>query len=384
MFIQCQKSHNPLISKDIIKFPLGTKSDRGKIIPVFLPFAGCPYQCIYCSQEKQSGAGNIGVFDAIKQAMSRINIYINIMKPAEKKVELAFYGGTFTALAETDFTECLHFFENMKEKFHRHGIKLYGRCSTRPDCLDEQRLQRMKTCGIDLVELGIQSFNTVCLQKTGRNYTKEIAENACEIIHATGLLLGIQLMPGLPGQEENLGGGTIFIEDVETALSYNPECLRFYPCLVPDDTKLAAIYKEGQYEPWENEYCYDYLAKALALAWETSVPVIRLGVAQEKDFDTSILAGPRHDALGAIVQAKTLLCAYDTAIERAGFFEENNQYHQNIFLTLPCACQGYIFGQKNTLKKEWEQRLPLENIRYISQLDACSDSLSLFATLEKQ
>jgi hypothetical protein len=33
------------------------------------------------------------------------------------------------------------------------------------------------------------------------------------------------------------------------------------------------------------------------------VPVIRLSVAPEPAFDSAVLAGPRHPALGALIQA---------------------------------------------------------------------------------
>lgn len=373
---------NSRISKDIINFPIGTKQSRGKIIPIFIPFAGCPYQCIYCSQEKQSGAGDISVTNAIKRGISLISEHIKNHGSSEKVLELAFYGGTFTALTETDFNACLNFFKNMKKKLHDKSIMLLGRCSTRPDCLDIARLAQLKDCGIDLIELGIQSFDTKCLQKSGRNYTGQMAQKACETVINTRLSLGIQLMPSLPGQENK--GGAIFINDMQMALSYKPACIRLYPCLVPEGTGLAELYKKGKYSPWNDEYCYDHVSQALAMAWDAYTAVIRLGVAKEDNFEELILAGTRHDAFGAIVQAKALLLAYDNTIVRTDFYDKNHASQQNIILTLPHTCQGYIFGQKNILKTQWENRLPLENIRYYKDIDTCSQKNTLFATLSKK
>ena len=89
----------------IYKIPVGTKQKRGMIIPVFLPFAGCPFQCIYCVQDKQSGAGNISIATALQKLENDIELFVNkISTQTQKpnKMEIAFYGGTFTALERQD------------------------------------------------------------------------------------------------------------------------------------------------------------------------------------------------------------------------------------------------------------------------------------------
>ena len=65
----------------------------GRIIPVFIPHAGCPHQCIFCNQKKISGQAETSLLNAEKQ----INKYLQWVN-ASSENEIAFYGGSFTAL----------------------------------------------------------------------------------------------------------------------------------------------------------------------------------------------------------------------------------------------------------------------------------------------
>ena len=191
-------------------------------------------------------------------------------RTASRPIELAFYGGTFTALPERLQMECLALAMQAKEK----GIVCRVRCSTRPDALRPDRLQALRHAGLDLVELGIQSFHTAALLDVQRGYNGDRAREGCRLIKESGLKLGIQLLPGMPGSTPQR-----FSEDVEEALAFSPSCLRFYPCLVVDGTPLAERWRMGQYAPWELDTTITTLGKALASAWARRIPVIRLSLA---------------------------------------------------------------------------------------------------------
>ena len=82
---------------------------------------------------------------------------------------------------------------------------------------------------------------------------------------------------------------------------------------MPEGTVLARWYREGSYRPWTVEETVRTLGAALNMAWQARVPVIRLAVAPEPAFDKALLAGPRHPALGALIQAEALLLAAQDA-----------------------------------------------------------------------
>ena len=338
-----------------IYISLGTSHQRGKIFPIFIPFLGCPFRCIFCSQEKQTGTQNKALVQILDEKKQDFLQFIENTK--EKIIDIAFYGGTFTALSKQDFFHCLDFFLFCKENAYKKNIFLQGRCSTRPDCLNNnQALILLKEYGINLIELGIQSFNNNVLLASKRGYDTQIAQKACEDILTSGYELGIQLMAGLPNQTTN-----IFLNDVQKALSLKPHCLRYYPCLVPQGTKLAELYLQGKYQTWNYEQTVDTLGEALALAWQKRIPVIRLSVAPEQEFDKMILAGVRSPSLGSAIMGKALLLSTQKKINSF------NYEKKILFLNVPKKTQGFLFGERNILKSEWEKILPLTHINYINQ-----------------
>lgn len=319
-----------------VRFPTAFRRQRaGRIIPVFLPFLGCPGQCVYCAQDKQTGQDASAGAAAV---LARVDALLSAMSPCApgQRRELAFYGGTFTALPARDRRLCLDFLCRMRGE----GRITHARCSTRPDALSPSVLQELLHYGVDLVELGIQSFDDTALALSRRGYTGHDAAAGCRAVLEAGLQLGIQLLPGMPGCRPD-----VFLEDVRKALASGPSCLRFYPCLVPEGTVLARWYREGSFTPWTTEETVHALGYALHLAWQAEIPVIRLSVAPEPAFDAALLAGPRHPALGAFIQAEALLVSAEEAVKRLGRAPER--------LILPRACQGFMYGDRGALKERW-------------------------------
>ena len=65
---------------------------KGNIIPVFIPHLGCPHACVFCDQKRISGrsapAAPADVAAAIERGLEK----------SETPAQLAFYGGSFTAI----------------------------------------------------------------------------------------------------------------------------------------------------------------------------------------------------------------------------------------------------------------------------------------------
>ena len=213
-------------------------------------------------------------------------------------------------------------------------------------------LDRLAEAGLDLVELGVQSFDDGALDQARRGYDGRAAEAGCRAVTAAGLALGIQLLPGMPGVTPD-----VFLTDVDRALALRPACLRFYPCLVPEGTELAALWRAGRYVPWSPEETVKTLGEGLRRAWAAGVPVIRLAVAPEAAFDAGLLAGPRHPALGAEIQAEALLRTVQTVLAHL------NRPPRG--LSLPRNRQGCMYGQRGALRGTWlALGLPPERIRF--------------------
>lgn len=162
------------------------------VFSVFIPFFGCPRRCVFCSQHDQTGQQASPLDEILARAAADLHARRAQGRPP---VELAFYGGTFTALAPRDLDACL----DMADSLRRDGCITRFRCSTRPDRLDAALLARLRRHGCRTVELGIQSFSDTALQASERHYSGRQATEACRLVRDAGLALGVQLLPGMPG-----------------------------------------------------------------------------------------------------------------------------------------------------------------------------------------
>ena len=140
---------------------------------------------------------------------------------AAAPLELAFFGGTFTALPENDFEACLAF----AAYWQKRGLVGKLRCSTRPDAISPDIVERLGEAGFACVELGIQSFSDKALLMSQRGYDGETARRACAMLAGmqarTGVSLGIQLLPGMPGLEPGEA-----LADIKQRIVFRPSCVR--------------------------------------------------------------------------------------------------------------------------------------------------------------
>jgi histone acetyltransferase (RNA polymerase elongator complex component) len=324
------------------------------IYPVFIPFAGCRERCVFCSQEAQTGRPALAVRDLptfLQKALAPL-----LERNHQGPFELAYYGGTFTALPQ-----------GVRDEFMRRAAQLKAvgriaqvRCSTRPDAVTPALLRTLKAQGLDTVELGIQSFCDVPLARSRRNYGGAMAVKACRLVKEAGLRLGIQLMPGMPGMSEE-----DFRRDAAIATAIKPAFLRLYPCLVLDNTVLAGLWRSGDFTPWTMEAVLKTLPEALLLFWARGIRVIRLGLAPQAGLNENILAGPAHPALGQRLRSLAMYRLVLDKIKQAG---PDRTAHRASRLRAPRRFQGEFYGHGGELKAAWaELGLGPNNVEWLDQ-----------------
>jgi len=319
---------------DMITFPHPEPDPSPtRIWPVFLPFAGCPYRCVFCAQDKQTGQDEI----ALETILQRLEEDLDqALADGRGPYELAFYGGTFTALP----SPWPEIFLGLAMRYRERGLVTHVRCSTRPDCVDDFSLSMLRAQGLDMVELGIQSFDDEVLKRSGRGYSGEIAHRACELVQESGLNLGIQLLPGLPGDRPG-----VFQNDVSISASLHPEVARIYPCLVIRDTPLAGIWERGDFKPWPLDRAKEELAAALLPLWKNNVRVIRLGLPPEGSLSEHVLAGPWHPALGQSARGLALFHLVEQQVAKLDKIPTQ--------FDVPRRYQGELMGHGNELAEKY-------------------------------
>ena len=174
------------------------------------------------------------------------------------------------------------------------------RVSTRPDFIDEERLKIMKAFHVSTVELGVQSLDEDVLLMARRGHTAGDVIRAVQMLKRSGFKVGIQLMPGLPGDSEERFRATI-----EKVIGLGPDMVRLYPALVIEGTGLARMYEEGSYRPLPLEEGVDLCAQAVARLETNGIPVIRIGLMSSPSLleERRIVSGPWHLAFGLLVRS---------------------------------------------------------------------------------
>ncbi len=299
----------------------------GRIFPIFLPFAGCPRRCLYCAQDLQTGQEPGAVPQVLKTARDAFDKLTNIPD------ELAFYGGTFTALPEADLDLCLAF---ARELLAGGRIQRF-RCSTRPDAVTPVLLRRLKDHGCTGVELGVQSFSEAALAASSRGYGRSQALEACAMVKEAGLFLGIQLMPGLPGAPAG-EAVDIALEDAAQAARLKPAWARLYPCLVFVDSPLERLWRAGDYLPLALLETVDLLARSCLLLWSAGARVIRMGLAEPERLRPLVLTGPLHPALGNLARIRAVFLLAEAHAEAY-----RKIYAGPSVLSVPRARQGEAY-----------------------------------------
>ena len=184
-----------------------------------------------------------------------------------QNAEIAFFGGSFTAIDKSYMTEILDATKGYIQKFK--GIRL----STRPDCVDNEVLEILKSYNVTSIELGAQSMDEKVLELNERGHTAKDVINASKLIREYGISLGLQMMTGLYGSD--------FYKDIYTAdefIKLRPDTVRIYPTVIMKDTKLAQLYLSGKFKPYSLEESVNLCSELLLKFERENIAVIRLGL----------------------------------------------------------------------------------------------------------
>ncbi|MBI5233041.1 MAG: radical SAM protein [Deltaproteobacteria bacterium] len=258
------------------------------IIPIFIPFAGCPHQCIFCNQEDITGSRGLPSIDEIRAAVEK---HLSTWKHAGVK-EIAFYGGSFTGLP----LELQEEFLGTAYGYVRADRIDSIRISTRPDYINEATPLFLKRFLVKTVELGAESMCDDVLKLSNRGHTALDTIRAAAILKEAGLSTGLQLMPGLPGDTRET-----IIESAKKAVRLKPDFVRIYPTLVLKDTTLHEMYKRGSYKPWSLSDMVSLCKEVADIYKSASIPIIRMGLQPTRELEKSLVAGPYHPAFRELV-----------------------------------------------------------------------------------
>ena len=267
-------------------------SARASIIPVFVPHWGCPHACVFCNQRSITGQRENATAEDVQQAIMTAAAFL----PKGEKRQLAFYGGSFTAIPAKEQEALLEAAQSYLARGEISSIRL----STRPDAIDEETLARLRRFGVETVELGAQSMDEEVLRLAGRGHTAADVERASRLIREAGFSLVLQMMTGLPGDTPE--------KDLETArrlIACKPDGVRIYPTVIVRGTALHELWRAGKYREHTVEDAVEVCARLLPLFERAGIEVLRVGLNPTEELSGGeAAAGAYHPALGELVRSR--------------------------------------------------------------------------------
>ncbi|MGN0452699.1 MAG: elongator complex protein 3 [Ruminococcus sp.] len=262
-------------------------------VSIFVPFAGCPNRCSFCDQNKITGTVNKTTPEDVRLA---IETALSSGGIDSKSSEIAFFGGSFTAIEEEYMESLLKAAQKYLSQFK--GIRI----STRPDCIDEEKLEMLKSYGVTAIELGAQSMCDDVLLLNNRGHNSNCVREASKLINKYGFSLGLQMMTGLYGATES--------KDIFTAeefIKLKPDTVRIYPTVVLKGTELCLLYERGLYKPSSVEASAELCSKLIPMFESAGISVIRVGLHASKEVEDSMVAGGYHPAFRELCESKIYL-----------------------------------------------------------------------------
>lgn len=123
--------------------------------------------------------------------------------------------------------------------------------ATRADCLEEdvlEYLSELNECTYLIVELGLQSVFDETGKKINRCHSYADFLSGYQKLRERNINVCVHLINGLPGETEEM-----MIESARTVGALKPHCMKLHLLHVLKNTRLAEMYKRGEFELMSRE-----------------------------------------------------------------------------------------------------------------------------------
>ncbi len=298
-------------------------------ISIFIPHIGCPHMCSFCDQRTISGSQHAPSGEEVREICSKA---LCESKSPENS-EIAFFGGSFTAVPRDYMAELLEAAKPFVGSGKFHGIRI----STRPDCIDREILDILKSYGVTSIELGAQSMMNHVLEANERGHTAHDVDQACVLIREYGFELGLQMMMGLyksmPDDD---------LETVRRILDIHPDTVRIYPVVILKGTKLAELYEAGIYKTYSFDEMIETVSAALMMFADSGIRVIKCGLHASEFVEKDMTGGFYHPAFRELCESRI----YRGKMSEIIAYEQSDT--KKLVLAVSSSCISKAAGHKKS------------------------------------
>lgn len=197
-------------------------------IYIHIPF--CESICPYCPYNKVVYEKNKAE-NYVKSLLEEFNLYYEVQN---KKITSIYFGGGTPTLVARELKGLIQYIKKTSNFDGDIGMEIY------PSQVNVDLLNTLKELGVNMISLGVQTFNDEVLEFLGRKYTEKDIDIAMKLIKSYDFkCVDIDIMTNLPGQS---------IEQIEYDLkkvySYEIDQLSIYPLIVFPLTNMSKVIKD--------------------------------------------------------------------------------------------------------------------------------------------
>ena len=225
--------------------------------------------CTFCS------AGGSGEFaervspddidSQIEAAKQRIIKRLPADVPPDKRKFIAYFQSYTNTYGDTDRLMDLY-----EKVISRDEIVILS-IGTRPDCIDDEKLEMIKNLNrIKPVwaELGLQTIHDETAERIHRGYSTSVFEECYKRLKAAGLTVIVHVILGLPGESrEDMLDTVIYLGELSPRL----DGIKLQMLNVLEGSQLAEEYRERHFSQMSMEEYTDLVVECLRLLPEQTV-----------------------------------------------------------------------------------------------------------------
>ncbi len=201
-------------------------------IYVHIPF--CKQKCKYCD------------FISFQCMEDKFEDYFKyLIKEIENKseevmdeIDTIYIGGGTPSIVPAEYIE-----QVLKDIFRKYKVSKNAEITieVNPGTVDEEKLKKYLSIGINRLSIGLQSTNDKLLKMLGRVHTYKEFEDVFEKARNVGFKnINVDLMIGLPNQTtEDVD------ESLEKIIDKNPEHISVYSLIIEENTNMFDLINEG-------------------------------------------------------------------------------------------------------------------------------------------
>lgn len=275
------------LEKILTKKPIRSLSGVAVVSVLTKPYF-CPGECIFCPKERGMPQSYLRgepaaerakklKFNPYTQTQKRINS-LKLQGHPVDKIEIRIIGGSFSSYPR-DYkiwfltnlfaaankrkelglvqTKDLEKEQKINQTADRRivGISI----ETRPDLISKKEIELMRSLGVTMVELGVQTVFDDILKKCRRGHGVAESIKATKLLKDSGFKVLYQMMPNLPGSnlKKDLKAFSTLFKDPR----FRPDWLKIYPCVVCKGSPLYNLWKEGKFKPYSPKELIKLLIK---------------------------------------------------------------------------------------------------------------------------